>query len=256
LTLCWRLSALHASAIEASAIEASAIEASAMEASAMEASAMEELTSAMGSTHIGSHQGGDEVYHESSMGSSHIVSHQGVDEVYHETQRRMWCALHALNALLQEPAYDAAALTEIALSIGGKLQLAHRWPLMGNWDINVMMIALQRRGLEVQWWDRRRSIDALQRLAEGTDCVGLICNEPGAWLFGMVPSQHWFTIRRVRGEWYDLDSKLQRPAALRAGALFGRLQRLLGREAGQVLVVVRRPAAQAEGGAGAQPELM
>ena len=192
----------------------------------------------------------------SAMGSTHIVSHQRVDEVYHETQRRMWCALHALNALLQEPAYDAAALTEIALSIGGKLQLAHRWPLMGNWDINVMMIALQRRGLEVQWWDRRRSIDALQRLVEGTDCVGLICNEPGAWLFGMVPSQHWFTIRRVRGEWYDLDSKLQRPAALRAGALFGRLQRLLGREAGQVLVGVRRPAAQAEGGTGAQPELM
>ena len=76
----------------------------------------------------------------SAMGSSRIESHQG-DEVYHETQRRMWCALHSLNALLQEPAYDAAALTEIALSIGGKLQLAHRWPLMGNWDINVMMIA-------------------------------------------------------------------------------------------------------------------
>lgn len=192
----------------------------------------------------------------SAMSSSRIVSHQRGDEVYHETQRRMWCALHALNALLQEPAYDAAALTEIALSIGGKLQLAHRWPLMGNWDINVMMIALQQRGLEVQWWDQRRSIDALQRLAEGTDCVGLICNEPGAWLFGMVPSQHWFTIRRVRGEWYDLDSKLQRPAALRAGALFSRLQRLLGREAGQVLVVVRRPAAQGEGGTGAQPEVM
>ena len=192
----------------------------------------------------------------SAMSSSRIVSHQRGDEVYHETQRRMWCALHALNALLQEPAYDAAALTEIALSIGGKLQLAHRWPLMGNWDINVMMIALQQRGLEVQWWDQRRSIDALQRLAEGTDCVGLICNEPGAWLFGMVPSQHWFTIRRMRGEWYDLDSKLQRPAALRAGALFSRLQRLLGREAGQVLVVVRRPAAQGEGGTGAQPEVM
>lgn len=186
------------------------------------------------------------------MGSTHIVSRQGNDEVYHETQRRMWCALHALNALLQEPAYDAAALTEIALSIGGKLELAHRWPLMGNWDINVMMLALQQRGLEVQWWDRRRSIDELRSLAEEADCVGLICNEPGAWLFGLIPSQHWFTIRIVRGEWYDLDSKLQRPAKQGTDVLFSRLRRLLGHEAGQVLVVVRRPAAQGEG-TSAQP---
>ena len=191
----------------------------------------------------------------SAMGSSHIVSQQGNDEVYHETQRRMWCALHTLNALLQEPAYDAAALTEIALSIGGKLELAHRWPLMGNWDINVMMLALQQRGLEVQWWDRRRSIDELRSLAEDADCVGLICNEPGAWLLGLIPSQHWFTIRRVRGEWYDLDSKLQRPAKLGTDALFSRLRRLLGHEAGQVLVVVRRLAAQGEGGTDAQLEL-
>ena len=134
----------------------------------------------------------------SAMSSSRIVSHQRGDEVYHETQRRMWCALHALNALLQEPAYDAAALTEIALSIGGKLQLAHRWPLMGNWDINVMMIALQQRGLEVQWWDQRRSIDALQRLAEGTDCVGLICNEPGAWLFARLVTYLPHAVRALR----------------------------------------------------------
>ena len=191
----------------------------------------------------------------STMGSSHIVPHEGNGEVYHETQRRMWCALHALNALLQEPVYDAAALTEIALSIGGKLELAHRWPLMGNWDINVIMLALQQRGLEVQWWDRRRSIDELRSLAEDADCVGLICNEPGAWLFGMIPSQHWFTIRRVRGEWYDLDSKLQRPAKLGTDALLSRLRQLLEHEAGQVLVAIRRPAAEGEGGSCAQPEL-
>ena len=166
----------------------------------------------------------------------------------------MWCALHTLNALLQGPVYDSAALTELALSIGGKFELAHRWPLVGNWDVNVMMLALQQRGLDVRWWDRRSAICELRSLAEDPACVGLICNEPGSWLFGLVPSRHWLAIRRVRGEWYDLDSRLPRPAKLGADALFSRLQRLLGDEAGQVLLAIRRPAAEGEGGADAQPE--
>ena len=176
------------------------------------------------------------------------------DEVYHEPQRRMWCALHALNALLQGPEYDSASLNKIALSIGGALELAHRWPLVGNWDVNVIMVALQQRGLEVRWWDRRRSIDELRSLVEDADCVGLICNEPGAWLFGLISSRHWLTIRRVRGEWYDLDSKLQRPTKLATDALFSRLRQLLEHEAGQVLVGVRRPVVGGENRVGAQSE--
>jgi josephin len=159
------------------------------------------------------------------------------DGIYHEPQQLLRCALHTLNALLQEPAYDAASLNAIALSIGGKLELAHRWPVLGNYDVNVMMIALQQRGLDVRWWDQRRGVDELRSAAESTACVGLICNEPNSWLLGMVPSRHWLAIRRIRGEWFDLDSRLQAPAKLEAAALIDRLQRLLRDEAGQILVV-------------------
>ena len=159
-------------------------------------------------------------------------------DVYHEPQRLMRCAQHTLNALLQEPAFSAAALDEIARSISsGRLALAHRWPVLGNYDVNVMMMALQKHGLDVQWWDRRADLLELQRAAERESCVGLICNEPTSWLFGMVPSRHWLAIRRVGGTWFDLDSKLQAPVKLETPALVDRLQCLLRDEAGQVLVV-------------------
>ena len=99
--------------------------------------------------------------------------------IYHEQQRLMHCAVHTLNALLQENAFTATSLTEIALSIGGKMELSHRWPILGNFDVvrginsnhcephlvsihrgwfaaqNVLLLALQQRGLEARWWDRR-----------------------------------------------------------------------------------------------------
>ena len=89
----------------------------------------------------------------------------------------------------------------------------------------------------MRWWDQRRGVDELRSAAESTACVGLICNEPNSWLLGMVPSRHWLAIRRIRGEWFDLDSRLQAPAKLEAAALIDRLQRLLRDEAGQILVV-------------------
>ena len=164
--------------------------------------------------------------------------------VYHEQQRLMRCAQHTLNGLLQEPAFDAAALTEIALSLdANKLSLAHRWPVLGNYDVNVLMLALQQRGYDVRWWDRRRSsAEQLRSAAESDTTLGLICNERRA-ILGVIPSRHWLAVRRVDGVWYDLDSRLPAPVALTPEGLLARLERLRRGGDGQVLVV--------EGAAGA-----
>ena len=152
----------------------------------------------------------------------------------------MRCAQHTINGLLQEPAFDAAALTEIALNLdsGGKLSLAHRWPVLGNYDINVLVLALQQRGYEVRWWDRRLSAEQLRSATESDTFLGLICNERRA-ILGFIPTRHWLAVRRVEGVWHDLDSRLRAPAALTPEALFERLQRHMGDEDGQVLVVER-----------------
>lgn len=160
--------------------------------------------------------------------------------VYHEQQRLMRCAQHTINGLLQEPAFDAAALTEIALNLdaGGKLSLAHRWPVLGNYDINVLVLALQQRGYEVRWWDRRKSIEQLRSSAELDTSLGLVLNERRA-LLGFIPSRHWLAVRRVDGVWYDLDSRLRAPVMLTPEALFERLQQHMSEQGGQVLVVER-----------------
>ena len=151
----------------------------------------------------------------------------------------MRCAQHSLNALLQEPAFDQQALTELALSIGGKLELAHRWPIVGNYDINVMLLALQQRGLETRWWDRRASVEELRTAAEDPACLGLIINEPRTWLFGVLRGRHWLALRKVGRAWYDLDSRRTEPAEIEADALYARLQRLLAESDGQLLLVQR-----------------
>ena len=73
---------------------------------------------------------------------------------YHERQWLMQCAQHAINNLLQEPAVTSSDLNAIALGLGGTMSLEHRWPLLGNHDVNVVMMALSSRQppLAVDWW--------------------------------------------------------------------------------------------------------
>ena len=82
--------------------------------------------------------------------------------VYFERQLLLRCGVHALNNLLGKAAFTADALDEIANTIAGTpYTLLHRWPLVGNWDVNVILMALQAEHLTVTWWDERKSFDAL-----------------------------------------------------------------------------------------------
>ncbi|GFR42015.1 hypothetical protein Agub_g2830, partial [Astrephomene gubernaculifera] len=85
---------------------------------------------------------------------------------YHETQRRQMCLKHTLNNLLQSEAFTATDLDRMADGMTPPtllgLRSPHRTPLFGNYDVNVLELALQQHGKVLTWFPR----NALQQLAQ------------------------------------------------------------------------------------------
>nr|XP_013802156.1 PREDICTED: josephin-2 isoform X1 [Apteryx mantelli mantelli] len=137
-------------------------------------------------------------------------------ELYHERQRLELCAVHALNNVLQRPCFTQEAADEICKRLAPEARLnPHRSVLgTGNYDVNVIMAALQSLELAAVWWDKRRS---LERLALGR-IVGFILNVPSNVSLGFVSlpvsRKHWLAVRQLRGTYYNLDSKLKAPARI------------------------------------------
>ncbi|XP_070079287.1 josephin-2 isoform X6 [Equus caballus] len=78
--------------------------------------------------------------------------------VYHERQRLELCAVHALNNVLQQQLFTQEAADEICKRLSPDSRLNPHRSLLGtgNYDVNVIMAALQGLGLAAVWWDRRR----------------------------------------------------------------------------------------------------
>nr|CAG4643605.1 EOG090X0HOM [Ilyocryptus agilis] len=135
-------------------------------------------------------------------------------KIYHEKQSRQLCALHTLNNLLQKPdAFTKAQLDELCLRLSPDTWInPHRSFFgLGNYDINVIMAALQMAGHDVIWWDKRRKITS----EEVDRCFGFILNLPSqsrvGGLFLPFKTKHWVALRRFDSKYYDLDSKLESP---------------------------------------------
>ncbi|KAF6288250.1 Josephin domain containing 2 [Rhinolophus ferrumequinum] len=107
--------------------------------------------------------------------------------VYHERQRLELCAIHALNNVLQQQLFSQEAADEICKRLAPDCRLNPHRSLLGtgNYDVNVIMAALQGLGLAAVWWDRRRSFLAAA-LAQGLCEVLLVVTrdveETGCWL--------------------------------------------------------------------------
>lgn len=102
------------------------------------------------------------------MRSSYFLnmdSAEGGDSIYLEKQRRLLCALHALNNLLQDAqAFSKSDLDAICETLSpagspGRRRVGnpHRSLLgLGNYDVNVLIYALQQKGLTAIWFDKRK----------------------------------------------------------------------------------------------------
>ncbi|XP_055836734.1 josephin-like protein [Episyrphus balteatus] len=136
------------------------------------------------------------------------------DAIYHERQRRQLCALHALNNLFQSDIYTKAQLDEVCKNLSPQVWInPHRSVLgLGDYDVNVIMTALQEKGCEAAWFDKRKDPACINF----DEVVGFILNIPADYKFGYVTlpikKRHWIAVRKIDdGQYYNLDSKLESP---------------------------------------------
>ncbi|CAG8649297.1 15711_t:CDS:2 [Funneliformis mosseae] len=148
--------------------------------------------------------------------------------VYHERQRLWFCGQHTLNNLFQDKVFTKEQLDNIALKLAESTSSAsstrktyfinpHKSVFeVGNYDINVLEMALKEKGLEVQWFDVRKDIRTVIQFTDAT-LFGLILNVPTI-RFYLWKSYHWIAIKpffkhddEKSVEVFNLDSKLNNP---------------------------------------------
>ncbi|KAL4188411.1 hypothetical protein AMTRI_Chr08g202270 [Amborella trichopoda] len=145
-------------------------------------------------------------------------------EIYHEKQRLQFCLLHALNNLLQgKDSFTRSDLDDIANKLDlidpnkeGQSPLSLIWKshhnsLTGNYDINVLISALEGRGKRVVWHDLRKGASSIDLSLSNISLIGVLLNVPVRKLGGLWRSRHWVALRMINGIWYNLDSDLKAP---------------------------------------------
>ncbi|XP_056299606.1 josephin-2 [Pseudoliparis swirei] len=164
-------------------------------------------------------------------------------DVFHEKQRLELCAIHALNNVLQERVFTKETADDICKRLAPQCVVNPHRSLLGtgNYDVNVIMAALQSRELAAVWWDKRRTVQSL--------CMpkvqGFILNVPSRVSLGIVflplRRRHWLAVRQVNGQYYNLDSKLKSPVCIGGEAeLSTFLSEQLSQDVAEMLLVVRR----------------
>ncbi|XP_063360076.1 josephin-2 [Cydia amplana] len=164
--------------------------------------------------------------------------------IYHEKQVKELCALHALNNLFQERGtFSKNELDGICSRLSPNVWInPHRSMLgLGNYDINVIMAALQLKGCEAVWFDKRKDPGCLDL----SNICGFILNVPSDYKFGfvMLPlrRRHWIAIRQIQGNFYNLDSKLDAPQLIgRSSDLIAYLKQQMECKEKELFVVVSK----------------
>ncbi|GBL98802.1 Josephin-1 [Araneus ventricosus] len=139
----------------------------------------------------------------------------GERNIYHEKQVKELCALHALNNLFQDKnAFNKQILDNICHSLSpDNLVNPHKSLLgLGNYDVNVLMAALQLKGYEAMWFDKRKDPSNI----DFSKICGLILNIPSEMKFLplRLNRKHWIAVKEIDGTFYNLDSKLESPVAI------------------------------------------
>jgi ataxin-3 len=147
-------------------------------------------------------------------------------KIYHEPQESALCGQHCLNNLLQGPVFSAPDLSEMALSLDARERSiasedsarrssfgpSNNVDESGNFSLEVLRTALQLYSVQLLSW---ASVDEA-----GTDPLkeelGFIINR----------QSHWFTIRKINGRWWNLNSTSERPEPISAVHLAAFLSQL------------------------------
>jgi josephin len=137
--------------------------------------------------------------------------------LYHEQQSLALCAVHAVNNLLQRQEYTKKDFDAVCQALSEATWFnPHRSMLnIGDYDVNVVSIVLERQNLQVTWWDQRQELHAsdLER------CLGVLWNVASPSLLGwMLRGRHWIALRYDNNDennkWINLDSMRIKPGAI------------------------------------------
>mmetsp|Transcript_66866 Transcript_66866/g.110759 ORF Transcript_66866/g.110759 Transcript_66866/m.110759 type:complete len:465 (+) Transcript_66866:76-1470(+) len=128
----------------------------------------------------------------------------GPGGIYHEKQVGSLCALHCINNLLQGPLFDESDFGAVSQELDrAEAQLMGGQGLdYGNargdgfFNVQVMQSVLVRAGYEMR---PLRAADIAQ--ADMAKEIGFILNK----------REHWFALRRIGQEWFDLNSCIRTP---------------------------------------------
>lgn len=151
-------------------------------------------------------------------------------KIYFEQQESALCGQHCLNNLLQAPVFTASQLSEIALSLDQREQsllsssssssymsregshVSNNVDEMGNFSLEVLMAALKVYSIQLLNWasEEESHIDPLQ------EKIGFIINR----------QQHWFSLRKIGKNWWNLNSTLSFPEVITSFSLSAFLAQL------------------------------
>ncbi|KAL6967650.1 ubiquitinyl hydrolase 1 [Sarracenia purpurea var. burkii] len=161
---------------------------------------------------------------EENQNKNKSKSKNKIQEVYHERQRLQFCLLHSLNNLFQEKdAFTRENLNAIAEKLvvddpdKGKwtplsvIFKPHHNAFTGNYDINVLIAALEEKGKRVNWHDRRSRASSIDLDDAGDKLMGIVINIPVKKYGGLWRGRHWVALRKIEGVWYNLDSDIAAP---------------------------------------------
>jgi len=156
--------------------------------------------------------------------------------IYHERQESLLCGQHCLNNFVQSSVFSADQLADVAQSLDAEERMLYldarqssheeRGKYLseasgnvdesGNFSLEVLRRALsQTHRLELT----AISGEAAKSMNPMNEEVGFIVNR----------SSHWFTIRKIRGRWWNLNSTLGRPEAISDLFLSAFLSQLSGK---------------------------
>lgn len=165
--------------------------------------------------------------------------------IYHEPQAAALCGVHAVNCLLQGPYIDAVQCAEVAQQLDAKERALMAEAGMdsadflkfvaedssnvdpsGMFSVQVLSTVLESWGLALV---PLASPEAAVARAQPEACTAFLANM----------AEHWFAIRNINGEWWNLNSLFSHPEPLShfyLAAFLGTLQ-----EQGYTIFLLRGP---------------
>jgi len=134
------------------------------------------------------------------------------DLIYWEKQQKAFCGVHCINNLIQCPLFEEKNFTDIANRLDdqekqllgvktGTKTVSQNSDTRGNFSIQVLWEAIRLTGLQLDNYESEQCAEARKSPVTQT---GYVCNK----------QNHWFSLRRLNGRWYNLDSLSKRGPTL------------------------------------------